>query len=237
MLYLVPTPIGNLGDMTMRAIQTLKEVDLILVEDTRVSKTLLRNFDISTPYKSFHLNNEHKSVETIIHELQSGKKIALISDAGSPAISDPGFLLVRACRQVGMEVIALPGATALIPAISASGLPCEKFFFQGFLPTKKGRATQLKFLSKLPVTIVIYESPHRIVKTIAELKEIFGNDRDCSIAKEISKLYEKYFTGSLEEVYQQIVQIPKMHGEFVLCIGPATNLKSALKQKFTDDDE
>ena len=132
MLYLVPTPIGNLGDMTMRAIQTLKEVDLILVEDTRVSKTLLRNFDISTPYKSFHLNNEHKSVETIIHELQSGKKIALISDAGSPAISDPGFLLVRACRQVGMEVIALPGATALIPAISASGLPCEKFFFQGF---------------------------------------------------------------------------------------------------------
>jgi 16S rRNA (cytidine1402-2'-O)-methyltransferase len=136
-----------------------------------------------------------------------------------------------------MEVIALPGATALIPAISASGLPCEKFFFQGFLPTKKGRATQLKFLSKLPVTIVIYESPHRIVKTIAELKEIFGKDRDCSIAKEISKLYEKYFNGSLEEVYQQLVQIPKMHGEFVLCIGPATNLKSALKQQFTDDDE
>ncbi|NOT38704.1 MAG: 16S rRNA (cytidine(1402)-2'-O)-methyltransferase [Saprospiraceae bacterium] len=218
MLYLVPTPIGNKGDMTPRAIQTLQEVDLILVEDTRVSGPYLRSLEINTSFQSYHSQNEHQQTNTIVEKLKSGKKIALVSDAGSPGISDPGFLLVRACRENNIAVIALPGATAFVPAITASGFSCEKFFYQGFLPLKKGRKTQIEWLSKLPCTVVLYESPHRLIKCMEELSVSFGPDRMCFLAKEISKLYEQHFYGSIESVTQQLKALTKIQGEWVIVI-------------------
>lgn len=216
-LYLVPTPIGNLTDMTPRALSVLSSVDLILAEDTRVSNKLLLHFNIHKSLKSFHSQNEHKSLQAIIHKLKQGLSIAIVTDAGTPGISDPAYLLVRSCRQENIPVIALPGATAFVPALVASGLPCDKFFFNGFLPQKKGRSSQLKFIANLNCTIILYESPHRLLKCLDELMEHFGPEHLACFAKEISKIYERYFTGSFLEIKEQL-KSEKIVGEWVICI-------------------
>lgn len=218
MLYLVPTPIGNRSDMSPRAIEVLQSVDLILAEDTRVSGPFLRAFNINTPIQSYHSQNEHQQTHSILDKLKSGKNIALVSDAGSPGISDPGFLLVRACREAQLEVIALPGPTAFVPAITASGFSCEKFFYQGFLPLKKGRKSQIEWLSQLPCTVVIYESPHRLLKCLEELATSFGPDRMCFLSKEISKLHEQHFHGTLTNVLEQLKSLSKIQGEWVIVV-------------------
>lgn len=199
-LILVPTPIGNLKDMTIRALENLKEADLILAEDTRTSGILLKHFEISRPLQSYHIFNEHKTVDKIITELKKEKKIVLISDAGTPGISDPGFLIVRECIQNQIEVICLPGATALIPALVISGLPTDSFVFEGFLPVKKGRQTKLTELKTEPRTMVFYESPHRLVKTLENFIEYFGENRRVSVSREISKLHEETLRGTLSEI-------------------------------------
>ncbi len=184
MLYIVPTPVGNLDDMTIRAINTLKEADLILAEDTRTSSVLLKHFDIHTPMQSHHKYNEHASVKHLAERLEAGENIALISDAGTPGISDPGFMLVRECRRAGVEVTVLPGATAFVPALVGSGLPCDRFVFEGFLPLKKGRATRLAQLSEESRTVIIYESPVRLPRTLQNLTETFGEEREACVARE-----------------------------------------------------
>ena len=199
-LYIVPTPVGNLDDMTYRAVQTLKEVDLILAEDTRTSSVLLKRYDIHGKLWSHHKFNEHQTVELIKERILAGLNVALISDAGTPGISDPGFLLVRTCSEQGIEVQTLPGATACIPAIVSSGLPCDRFCFEGFLPVKKGRQTLLKELATEPRTMVFYESPYRLVKALEQFAEYFGPDRQCSVAREISKVHEEHRRGTLAEV-------------------------------------
>ena len=199
-LYIVPTPVGNLDDMTFRAVQVLKEADLILAEDTRTSSVLLHRYDIHGKLQSHHKFNEHQTVELIKDRILAGLNVALISDAGTPGISDPGFLLVRTCAEEGIEVQTLPGATACIPAIVSSGLPCDRFCFEGFLPVKKGRQTMLKELSTETRTMVFYESPYRLVKTLEQFGEYFGKDRRCSVAREISKVHEEHKRGTLEEV-------------------------------------
>ncbi len=216
-LYIVPTPIGNLEDMTFRAIKVLKEVDQILAEDTRTSGKLMKHFEIGTPMSSFHLNNEHKVVSRWVNELEAGKNIALISDAGTPAISDPGFLLVREAVKAGVEVITLPGATAFVPALVNSGLPCEKFHYEGFLPHKKGRQTRIAELVEKDVTSVLYESPHRILKTLSQLLEAAGPERIVSISREISKLHEETVRGTIPEVIEHFENNP-IKGEFVLVL-------------------
>lgn len=217
-LYLVPTPIGNLEDMTLRAIRVLKEVDCILAEDTRTSGKLLRHYEIGTPMQSHHMHNEHKTVKALIERLKSGETMALISDAGTPAISDPGFLLTRACIENEIEVDCLPGATALVPALVNSGLPNDKFVFEGFLPLKKGRQTRLKLLAEEARTIILYESPHKLLKTLAQLVEYFGADRNVSVSRELSKLYEETIRGSAAEVLEYYTQKPPK-GEIVIVIG------------------
>lgn len=217
MLYIVPTPIGNLEDITLRALNILKEVDLILAEDTRTSKRLLQHYDIQTPLRSFHAHNEHATVEQIIDQLQGGTKMALVSDAGTPGISDPGFLLSRACTQNDIKVECLPGATALIPALVASGLPCDKFFFEGFLPHKKGRQTRLIFLSELPYTFVLYESPHRLLKCLKQLGEFCGEDRIACVARELTKLHEEVKTGSITSLLEHFGE-KKIKGEIVIVV-------------------
>ena len=192
MLHIVPTPVGNLEDITLRAIRVLKEADLILAEDTRTSAVLLRHYDIRTPMRAHHRNNEHAAVEGIVADLEAGRDIALISDAGTPGISDPGFMLVRAARDAGVEVECLPGATAFVPALVGSGLPCDRFVFEGFLPLKKGRATRLAELAADPRTVIIYESPLRLARTLRQLAEAFGGDRRACVCREISKLHEEY---------------------------------------------
>ncbi|MBQ6253925.1 MAG: 16S rRNA (cytidine(1402)-2'-O)-methyltransferase [Bacteroidales bacterium] len=199
-LYIVPTPVGNLDDMTLRAIQTLKDADLILAEDTRTSGILLRHFGITGKLQSHHKFNEHQTVEIIKQRILGGLNVALISDAGTPGISDPGFLLARTCAEEGIEVQTLPGATACIPAIVSSGLPCDRFCFEGFLPVKKGRQTLLGELASETRTMVFYESPYRLVKTLEQFIEHFGPDRRCSVAREISKIHEEHRRGSLSEV-------------------------------------
>ncbi len=199
-LFIVPTPIGNLEDMTFRAINTLREVDLILAEDTRTSGVLLKHFGIQTPMMSHHMHNEHQSVEKITQKILTGTKVALISDAGTPAISDPGFLLTRLCVEQNIPVECLPGATALIPALVNSGLPNDKFVFEGFLPIKKGRQTRLQFLSEENRTMIFYESPHKLIKTLTDFITYFGNDRKISVSRELSKLHEETIRGSAEEV-------------------------------------
>ena len=199
-LYIVPTPVGNLDDMTFRAVQVLKEADLILAEDTRTSSVLLHRYDIHGQLQSHHKFNEHQTVELIKDRILAGLNVALISDAGTPGISDPGFLLVRTCAEEGIEVQTLPGATACIPAIVSSGLPCDRFCFEGFLPVKKVRQTMLKELSTETRTMVFYESPYRLVKTLEQFGEYFGKDRRCSVAREISKVHEEHKRGTLEEV-------------------------------------
>ncbi|MFZ4262326.1 16S rRNA (cytidine(1402)-2'-O)-methyltransferase [Sphingobacterium sp. HJSM2_6] len=217
MLYIVPTPIGNLEDMTFRAIQVLKNVDIILAEDTRTSAPLLKHFGIDKKVFAHHQHNEHKAVQEIIRLLKEGNKIALISDAGTPAISDPGFLLVREAIKEHIEVQCLPGATAFVPALVNSGLPNDRFCFEGFLPVKKGRQTRLKALAEERRTMIFYESPHRILKTLDEFIAVFGPDRQGSISREISKLYEENVRGSLEELKNHFETHP-VKGEFVCCI-------------------
>lgn len=217
-LYLVPTPIGNLSDMTPRALGVLSAVDFILSEDTRVSNKLLMHFNIEKSLRSFHSQNEHKALQSIVDKLKEGASVALVTDAGTPGISDPAYLLVRACRKENIPVIALPGATAFVPALVASGLPCDRFFFNGFLPQKKGRNTQLNWLAALDCTIVLYESPHRLLKCLDELIAHFGSERQACFAKEISKLFEKYITGSLKEIKDQLAT-EKIVGEWVIVIG------------------
>ncbi|MDY0780585.1 16S rRNA (cytidine(1402)-2'-O)-methyltransferase [Tenacibaculum sp. IB213877] len=216
-LYLVPTPIGNLEDMTFRAIRVLKEVDYILAEDTRTSGKLLKHFDIATPMQSHHMHNEHKTVETIVKRIQSGETFALISDAGTPAISDPGFLLTRACIQNGIEVECLPGATAFVPALVNSGLPNDKFVFEGFLPVKKGRQTRLQFLAEETRTMIFYESPHKLIKTLTNFAEYFGEDREASVSRELSKLFEETKRGSIQELLSYYIEKPAK-GEIVIIV-------------------
>ncbi len=216
-LYLVPTPVGNLEDMTLRAIRVLKEVDYILAEDTRNSGKLLKHFDIRTPMHSHHMHNEHKTVETIVRRIQNGETFALISDAGTPAISDPGFLLVRACVEAGVEVDCLPGATAFVPALVNSGFPNDKFVFEGFLPVKKGRQTRLKILAEETRTIIFYESPHKLLKSLAQFSEYFGADRPISVSREISKLHEETIRGTVTEVLEHYTQKPPK-GEIVVVV-------------------
>lgn len=216
-LYLVPTPIGNLEDITLRAIRVLKEVDLILAEDTRTSGKLLKHFEITTPMMSHHMHNEHRTVENLVKRLQAGETIALISDAGTPAISDPGFLLTRACVEAGIEVDCLPGATAFVPALVNSGLPNDKFVFEGFLPVKKGRQTRLLALTEETRTIIFYESPHKLIKTLGHFAEFFGEDRQVSVSREITKLHEETIRGTVTEVLAHYTKKPPK-GEIVIVL-------------------
>jgi len=217
-LYIVPTPIGNLKDITFRALEVLQEVDLILAEDTRTSGKLLKYFEITTQMHSHHMHNEHKTTAAIVSRIKSGQSVALISDAGTPAISDPGFLLTRACVEAGIQVDCLPGATAFVPALVNSGLPCDKFVFEGFLPPKKGRQTRLQLLSLETRTIIFYVSPHKLLKTLAQIIEYFGQDRPVSVSREITKLHEQTIRGSALEVLAHFqAKAPK--GEIVLIVG------------------
>lgn len=216
-LFVVPTPIGNLDDITLRAISTLKSVDLILAEDTRTSGKLLKHFEISTPMQSYHMHNEHKILDRIIEKLKSGFEIALISDAGTPAISDPGFLLTRACVAEQISVECLPGPTAFVPALVNSGLPNDRFIFEGFLPIKKGRQTRLKLLAEEERTIVLYESPHKLNKTLEQICVFFGEDRQISISRELTKLYEETRRGTAKELLDHYSKATAK-GEIVIVI-------------------
>ena len=216
-LYIVPTPIGNLDDITIRAVETLKNSDLILSEDTRHAKKLLSHYKISTKVKSYHLNNEHKKVDEYVELMLQDKTISLITDAGTPCISDPGFLLVREAIKKGIQITCLPGPTALIPAIVLSGLPSEAFIFEGFLPKKKGRKTKLKEISNNTMTTIIYESPYRIIKTLSDLLEFLGSDRKISVSREISKIYEETFRGTISDAIKYFSN-KKIKGEFVICV-------------------
>ena len=217
-LYLVPTPIGNLDDMTFRAVKVLQEADMILAEDTRNSGKLLKHFEISTPMQSHHMHNEHKTVDHWVKRIQAGETVALISDAGTPAISDPGFLLTRACVENGIEVDCLPGATAFVPALVNSGLPNDRFIFEGFLPEKKGRQTRYLQLAEETRTMIVYVSPHKLVKTLGEFVQYFGADRPVSISREITKLHEETIRGTAEEVLKHYEAKPPK-GEIVAVVG------------------
>ena len=218
-LFVVPTPIGNLGDITLRSIEVLKSADLILAEDTRTSSKLLKHYDIDTPVESFHMHNEHKKLESIINKLRTDFEIALISDAGTPGISDPGFLLVRECINNEVEVECLPGPTAFVPALVSSGLPCDRFSFEGFLPVKKGRTKRLKELSTETKTMVFYESPHRILKTLYDLSNYFDVESQISVSRELTKLYEETFRGTIKESVEHFEK-NKTKGEFVIVLSP-----------------
>ena len=232
-LFIVPTPVGNLEDMTFRAVQTLKDADLILAEDTRTSSVLLKRYDIHGKLWSHHKFNEHQTVDLIKERILAGQNVALISDAGTPGISDPGFLLVRTCAAEGIEVQTLPGATACIPAIVSSGLPCDRFCFEGFLPVKKGRQTMLKSLAEEPRTMVFYESPYRLVKTLDQFAEYFGPDRLCSVAREISKVHEEHRRGTLAEVSAWFKEHePK--GEIVIVVDGCPQQRKHLKDNQLD---
>ncbi len=220
MLHIVPTPVGNLDDMTFRAIRVLKEADLILAEDTRTSAVLMKHFDIRTPMRSHHRNNEHRAVEGLVEEILGGKDVALVSDAGTPGISDPGFMLARACRDAGVEVECLPGATAFVPALVCSGLPCDRFVFEGFLPLKKGRATRLAELAAERRTVIIYESPLRLARTLRQLAESFGPERQAAVCREISKLHEETRRDTLATLSSHY-DANQAKGEIVIVIAPA----------------
>ena len=219
-LYFVPTPVGNLEDMTFRAIKTLKEVDYILCEDTRTSGVLLKHYEISKPLKSYHLHNEHHTTEKIIQDLKNGQNIALITDAGTPGISDPGYLLAKACADNDIETICLPGATAFVPALVVSGLPNNEFLFVGFLPQKKGKQTKLKQLAEEKKTIVLYESPHKINTTLQQIKDFFGEETKVSLSREISKKFEETKRGSIQELID-FANSKTIKGEIVLVINNA----------------
>lgn len=234
-LYLVPTPIGNLEDITLRAIRILKEADLILAEDTRTSGHLLKHLGISKPMKSYHAHNEHRVLEDIIQGIEGGQNIALITDAGTPGISDPGFLIVRECIRHGVEVETLPGPTAFIPALVNSGLPCDRFCFEGFLPQKKGRQTRIVGLKEEDRTMIFYESPYRLVKTLGQFAVAFGEDRQACVSREISKLFEENFHGTLKEC-QEHFSSKTVKGEIVIVVGGNPNV-SRRKKETEDMDE
>lgn len=221
-LYIIPTPVGNLEDMTFRAIRLLREAGLILAEDTRTTGILLKHFDIQNKMQSYHKFNEHKAVSHIVERLNAGENIALVSDAGTPGISDPGFLVVRECVKAGIEVECLPGATAFVPALVASGIPSDRFCFEGFLPQKKGRMTRLKILAEEPRTIVFYESPHRVVKALTQLAEYFGEERYAATCREISKVYEEVRRGTLKELISHF-SVNEPRGEFVIVVSGKEN--------------
>lgn len=222
MLYIVPTPVGNLEDITLRALRVLREVDLILAEDTRTSSVLLKHYDIHTPLRSHHKFNEHQTAEREAEDIVAGKQVALISDAGTPGISDPGFMLVRACVEKGVEVQCLPGATAFVPALVNSGLPTDRFYFEGFLPQKKGRPTRLQQLAQAEHTFVLYESPYRLVKTLQQLAAVLGDDRRASVSREISKLHEDTQRGTLSELIAHFNEYPPK-GEIVIVVAGKNN--------------
>lgn len=234
-LYIVPTPVGNLGDMTFRGVEILKEADLILAEDTRTSGVLLKHFDIRTPMQSHHKYNEHESIGRVIERLKSGLTIALISDAGTPGISDPGFMLSRECRREGIEVECLPGATAFVPALLDSGLPCDRFHFEGFLPPKKGRNTRLEYLATLEETFIIYESPKRLERTLRQLAETVGNDRQAAVVREISKLHETTHSGTLGEL-QNHFSVNQAKGEIVIVVEGRETAKRK-KDRFREESD
>lgn len=216
-LYLVPTPVGNLEDITTRALRVLRECDLILAEDTRTSGNLLRHFDIHKPMVSYHKFNEHQTVARVVERLMGGETIAVVSDAGTPGISDPGFLVVREAVKAGVEVITLPGATAFVPALVSSGLPCDRFCFEGFLPQKKGRQTRIEALKSECRTMIFYESPHRVVKALQQFAEVFGGERQCSACREISKMHEESVRGTITEVLAHFTE-NEPRGEFVIVV-------------------
>ena len=217
-LYLVPTPVGNLEDITYRALRILKEADLILAEDTRTSGILLKHFEIKNAMLSYHKFNEHQTVDRVVERLRAGETVAVISDAGTPCISDPGFLVAREAIRAGVEVITLPGATAFVPALVSSGLPCDRFCFEGFLPQKKGRQSRLEALREESRTMIFYESPHRVVKALAQFVEVFGPERPVSVCREISKIHEESVRGTLQEVLDYF-QTNEPRGEFVIVVG------------------
>lgn len=221
-LYVVPTPVGNMEDMTFRAIRVLKEADLILAEDTRTSGILLKHYEIKNAMQSHHKFNEHQTVESIVNRIKGGQTVALISDAGTPGISDPGFLVVRECVRNGIEVQCLPGATAFVPALVSSGLPDERFCFEGFLPQKKGRMTRLNALKDETRTMIFYESPYRLLKTLTQFAEIFGADRPVSVCREISKIHEESVRGTLQEVIAHFTET-EPRGEIVIILGGKEN--------------
>lgn len=216
-LYIVPTPIGNLEDMTLRAIRILKEVDLILAEDTRNSAKLLKHYQVSTRMQSFHQFNEHKTLQGIVNKVSKGEKIAIISDAGTPGISDPGFILVRECLRNGLEVECLPGPTALVPALINSGLPSDKFFFEGFLPHKKGRKSRLEWLAQLQASIIFYESPYRLLKTLEQFADVFGPECQASVSRELTKVHEETKRGTIKELLDYFTD-KKVLGEIVIIV-------------------
>ena len=221
-LYVVPTPVGNMEDMTFRAIRVLKEADLILAEDTRTSGILLKHYEIKNAMQSHHKFNEHQTVESIVNRIKGGQTVALISDAGTPGISDPGFLVVRECVRNGIEVQCLPGATAFVPALVSSGLPDERFCFEGFLPQKKGRMTRLNALKDETRTMIFYESPYRLLKTLTQFAEVFGADRPVSVCREISKIHEESVRGTLQEVITHFTET-EPRGEIVIILGGKEN--------------
>lgn len=221
-LTIVPTPVGNLGDMSPRAIEALRSASLILAEDTRTTGVLLKHFGIATPTASFHKFNEHRSLDPILDRIAAGETIAQVSDAGTPGISDPGFMLSRECRRRGLTVETLPGPTAFVPALVSSGLPCERFFFEGFLPVKKGRATRLAELAALPVTFIVYESPLRVVRTLEQLAEVCGADREAAVCREISKIHETIHRGTLSEL-AQFFALNQAKGEIVIIVEGCRN--------------
>ena len=226
MLYVIPTPVGNLEDITMRAVRLLKEADFVLAEDTRTSSKLLKHLDIQVPMYSHHKFNEHKTSASVVERIRDcAGHVALISDAGTPAISDPGFMLVRECVRSGVEVQCLPGATAFVPALVCSALPCDKFVFEGFLPQKKGRQTRLNFLKEEQRTIIFYESPYRVLKTLTQLAEVFGGERQAAAVREISKLHEECVRGSLSELVEHFTK-NEPRGEFVLLVGGVEEVRS-----------
>ncbi len=235
-LYIVPTPVGNLEDMTLRAVRVLKEADLILAEDTRTTSVLLKHFDIHRPLQSHHKYNEHQTVELVKERILGGLNVALVSDAGTPGISDPGFLLARTCAEEGIEVQTLPGATACIPAIVSSGLPCDRFVFEGFLPQKKGRQTLLQALAEETRTMIFYESPYRLVKTLEQFVQYFGPERRCSVAREISKLHEEHKRGTLSDVAEWFREHePK--GEIVIVVAGAQPVKASKQKRYGRGEE
>lgn len=238
MLYLVPTPVGNLDDMSPRAVETLRHCSLILCEDTRTSSVLLKHFGIDVPLKSHHKYNEHSSLDSVMELLETGQEIAIISDAGTPGISDPGFMLTRECRRRNLPVSTLPGPTAFVPALVDSGLPCERFCFEGFLPVKKGRATRLGEISQETRTSIIYESPVRLVKTLTELADVCGPDREASVSREISKIHETTVRATLGELKDYFVQ-NNPRGEIVIILSgkPEESRAGKHRNKYRDTDE
>ncbi len=234
-LYLVPTPVGNLEDITYRALRVLKEADVILAEDTRTSGILLKHFDIKNAMLSYHKFNEHQTVSRVVERLRAGETVAVISDAGTPGISDPGFLVAREAIRAGVEVCCLPGATAFVPALVASGLPCDKFCFEGFLPPKKGRATRLALLKEEPRTLIFYESPHRLVKTLTQFAEVFGGERPVSVCREISKVHEECVRGTLAEALEHFTAT-EPRGEFVIVLGGNPCVEARKKPVHGDEE-